>query len=181
MSSDIKKYYEEYKDFFKKKKLSSNSYKVSGKQANDKTNKNFKSFPKENINNANIIPFGYGIIKNKEEPINQDSDIRLLEKKNCYVKFSKLLSPKKNITIGEKVFYKKDGRPEKFTLFNENDLGLNKFDNKINIMPSEEDYDSDDMIIMDGTQKAQADLFEAVEIVKKNGLKDIYNYQKYYK
>ncbi len=182
MSSDIKKYYEEYEKFFKKKKLSSNSNRVSGKQENIKTNKYNKTCQKENINNNNnVIPFSYRIIAKNEEQINPDSNINILEKKYGYVKFSKILSPKKNISIGEKVFYKKDGRPEKFSLFNEDDLGLNKYDNKINIMSAEEDYDSDDMIIMDGTQKAQSDLFEAVEIVKKNGYKDIYNYQKYYK
>jgi len=183
MSSDIKKYYEEYENFFKKKKLSSNPRILSGKQANVKTNKYIKYNQKENINNnnVNVIPFGYDIIKNNEEIINQDSDINALEKKYRYIKFNKILSPKKNMNIEEKVFYKKDGRPVKFSLFNENDLGINTFDFKINIMSSEEDYDSDDMIIMDGTKKAQEDLFEMVEFVKKNGFKDIFNYQKYYK
>ena len=69
------------------------------------------------------------------------------------------------MNIEEKVFYKKDGRPVKFSLFNENELGINKFDFKINIMSSEEDYDMFDMIIMDGTKKAQEDLFETVEFV----------------
>ena len=65
-------------------------------------------------------------------------------------------------------------------MFNEDDLGLNKYDNKINIMSAEEDYDSDDMIIMDGKCKAQEDLMDAVENIKKNKFKNIFNYKKYY-
>ena len=87
----------------------------------------------------------------------------------------------KNITIGEKLFYKKNGRSEKFRLFNENEIGLNKYDDKVSILESEEDYDSDDMIIIDGVKKAEEDLFEGIEIFKKDHFKDIHNYQKYYK
>ena len=88
----------------------------------------------------------------------------------------------KNITtIREKIFYKKNGRKVKFNLYIENELGLNKFDDKVNILQSEEDFDSDDMIIMDGKLKAEEDLFEAVELFKKNSFKEVNNYKKYYK
>ena len=36
------------------------------------------------------------------------------------------------------------------------------------------------MIIMDGKCKAQEDLMDAVENIKKNKFKNIFNYQKYY-
>ena len=83
--------------------------------------------------------------------------------------------------IDKKVFYKKDGRTEQFNLYQERDIGLNKYDNQIDIMPSEEDYDSDNMIIMDGKKKAEKDLIEAVEIIKRNNLEEVSNYVKYCK
>ena len=88
----------------------------------------------------------------------------------------------KNIIAGKKEFYKKNGKSENFILYTENELGLNTFDKKLNsnIFNSEEDYDSDDMIIMEGKYKVQEDLIDAIENIKKNKFKNIYNYQKYY-
>ena len=179
MSSDIKKYYEEYEKF--QKKLSSNP--LLGKQPNAKTNKYNKSCQKNEKNNNTIIPFAYGINKiNDENNQNLEDEIKMLEQKSFNMKKKKLFNPMKNITtIREKIFYKKNGRKVKFNLYIENELGLNKFDNKVNILQSEEDYDSDDMIIIDGIKKAEEDLFEGVESFKKNNFKEVNNYKKYYK
>ena len=179
MSSDIKKFYEEYEQF--QKKVSSNP--ISGKPANVKTNKFNKSCKKNEKNNNTVFPFAYGINKNNDENNqNLEDEIKMLEKKSFNLKKKKLFKPMNNITtIRVKEFYKKNGRKEKFNLYNENELGLNIFDDKVNILQSEEDYDSDDMIIMDGKRKAEEDLIEAIEIFKKNNFKEIINYQKYYK
>ena len=179
MSSDIKKFYEEYVQF--QKNTSSNP--ISGKQANVKTNKYNKSCQKNEKNNNTIVPFVCGINKNNDENNqNLEDEIKMLEKKSFNLKKKKLFNPMKNITtIREKIFYKKNGRKVKFNLYIENELGLNKFDDKVNILQSEEDFDSDDMIIMDGKLKAEEDLFEAVELFKKNSFKEVNNYKKYYK
>ena len=183
MSKDFKKYYEEYKQIFIKKKISSesNSNRVSGKDENIQTSKNIKSTKKENIHNNDVIPFGYENINNNiNERINLENKINMIDRKSYYFKNRKLYIPKKNIFIGKKEFYKKNGKSENFNLFEEKEIGLNIFNIKTNIMSSEEDYDSDEMIIMDGKKKAEEDLIEAVENIKKNSFKDINNYQKYY-
>ena len=179
MSSDIKKLYEEYEQL--QKKVSSNP--ISGKQANVKTNKFNKSGKKNDKNNNTVFPFAYGINKiSDENNQNLEDEIKMLEQKSFNLKKKKLFKSMNNITtIRIKEFYKKNGRKEKFNLYNENELGLNKYDDKVNILQSEEDYDSDDMIIMDGQRKAEEDLIEAVEIFKKNGFKEVNNYLKYYK
>ena len=183
MNSNFKKFYEEYERLFEKKKASSsNSNRVLGKEENTQTNKNIKSSQKENIHNNIVIPFGYekNNKNNIREHTNLENEINMLEKKSYYFKSKKVFNPMKNIIAGKKVFYKKNGKSEKFNLYIENEIGLNIFDNKTNIQSSEEDYDSDDMIIMDGKSKAEEDLFEAVENIKKNKYKNICNYQKYY-
>ena len=184
MSSDFRKYYEEYEKYIQKKKASSNSNKISIKQANVKTNKYNKSCAKVDENTNLVLPFGYGISKSISENNNNkkyEDEIKIMNKKFFNLKKKKMLYPKRNIYVDKKLFYKKDGRPEKFQLFKESELELNAFENKVNILQSEEDYDSDDMIITDGVKKAQEDLFEALEIFRKNHFKDIKNYQKYCK
>ena len=176
--------YEEYLRLFEKKKISSNSNRVSGKEENIETNKNIKSFEKENIKNNDIIPFDYekNNKNNKIEHIILEKQIIMMEENSHNLKSKKINNQIKSIIAGKKVFYKKNGKSEIVKLYNENDIGLNKFDKKINskIYSSEEDYDSDDMIIMDGKCKAQEDLMDAVENIKKNKFKNIFNYQKYY-
>ena len=176
MSNNFKKYYEEYQQVFHQKTSESNSNRESGREKNIQTNKN-KSCKKENT----IVPFGFGSIDNNEkEHIHLKNEINMIEKKSFYLKSKKFLKPSKNIFIGTKEFYKKNGKSERFNLFSEKEIKLNIFDTKTtNILSSEEDYDSDDMIVKDGTKKAEEDLIEAVENVKKYSFKDIYNYQKY--
>ena len=182
MSYNIKKYYEEYEKFFQKKNMPSNSNGLSEKQANVDTNKYNKSCQKEVIKDHTIIPFGCCIIKNNNQKnISMEDEIKMIEKRSFNLKKKKIFNPMKNITVREKVFYQKNGRSVKFKLFNENELGLNKFDNNVDILDAEEDYDSDDMIIIDGMKKAEKDLYKAIEYFKKNNFKDIYNYQKFCK
>ena len=181
MSSNIRKYYQEYEEYLQNKKLCSNPNRISAKQANVKTNKYNKSCAKAESINI-ILPFGYGIDKSmSENNVNCEEEIKNIDKKFFNIKKKKIAFRKRNILVEKKLFYKKDGRPEKFKLFRENELGLNTFDDKVNILQSEEDYDSDDMIVTDGVKKAKEDLFEALEIFRKNKFKDIKNYQKYYK
>ena len=184
MSTNFKQFYEEYSKIFEKKKISSNSNRVLGKEENIETNKNIKSFQKENNPNNTVIPFGYekSNKNNVKENTNLENEIKTLEQKSYVAKSKKVYIPMKNIIAGKKVFYKKDGKSENFSLYNENGIKLNVFDKqlKTNVFNSEEDYDSDDMIIMDGKNKATEDLIEAVENIKKNKYKYIYNYQKYY-
>ena len=182
--SNIKRFYEEYTKHCEKKKTSSNSNRVLGKEENIQTNKSIKSFQKENIHNNAIIPFGYekSNINNKAGHTYLENEKKNLEKKSGCLKKKKLNFPMKNIIAGKKEFYKKNGKSENFILYTENELGLNAFDKKLNsnIFNSEEDYDSDDMIIMEGKYKVQEDLIDAIENIKKNKFKNIYNYQKYY-
>ena len=58
MTTNFKQYYEEYARLFEKKEKTSNSNGVLGKEENIETNKNIKSFKKENIQNNTVIPFG---------------------------------------------------------------------------------------------------------------------------
>ena len=182
MSSNLRKYYEEYEQYIQKKKVSSNSNRISTKQANIKTNKYNKSCQKFDENNNIILPFNYGNNKiNSENNINLEDEIKMLEKKTLNFKKKKVLAPINNLTVTNKYFYKKDGRTQKFKLYRENELGISIFNNKVDILQAEEDYDSDDMIVMDGVKKAEEDLLEAIKLVQKNNFKDIHNYQKYYK
>ena len=177
MSNNFKKYYEEYQQVFHQKTSESHSNRESGREKNIQTNKN-KSCKKENT----IVPFSFGYIDNNEkEHIHLKNEINMIEKKSFYLKSKKFLKPSKNIFIGTKEFYKKNGKSERFSLFSEKEIKLNIFDTKTtNILSSEEDYDSDDMIVKDGTKKAEEDLIEAVENVQKFNFKDIYNYHLYY-
>ena len=123
-------------------------------------------------------------LKDKYEmkKLEEQNRLQELEEKDAFnLKKRKMVIPKIKIKIDKKVFYKKDGRTEQFNLYQERDIGLNKYDNQIDIMPSEEDYDSDNMIIMDGKKKAEKDLIEAVEIIKRNNLEEVSNYVKYCK
>ena len=180
-----KSHYEEYQKMFQKKKASSNSNKVSLKETNTKTNKYNKSFHKVDDKANTIISFSYENNNNNMIPeyTNQENkNTNEVEEINAFnLKKRKMLIPKIKIKIDKKVFYKKDGRTEQFNLYQERDIGLNKYDNQIDIMPSEEDYDSDNMIIMDGKKKAEKDLIEAVDIIKRNNLEEVSNYVKYCK
>ena len=126
---------------------------------------NYKRPPgKENLDNSDDTPENY---------------INTLET-NLYVKkFKKIFTPGK-FNVKQKVYYK-NGKGMKFNLFREREIGLNGWDKKINILESEEDYDSDENVIMDGKGKTKDDLIEALRIFKINKFKEIKNYSKYCK
>ena len=175
MSFNFKKLYREYQQI--QKNVSSNC--SLEKQENAETNK-YNKLPQKNQVNSNksIIPFGF----NDENNQSLQDEIKMIEKKMfAKMKKKKLYNPTKYFTFKEKILYNKNGRKEKFNLFIEEELGLNKYDDKVNILPIEEDYDSDDMIIMDGKKKTEQELFQAFEILKKKNLNEINNYKKYYK
>ena len=54
-------------------------------------------------------------------------------------------------------------------------IGLNGWNKKISILESEEDYDSDENVIMNGKAKTKDDLNEAMRLFKRNKFKDINN------
>ena len=70
----------------------------------------------------------------------------------------------------QKIYYK-NGKGFKFNLFKEREIGLNGWDKKINILESEEDYDSDDNIILDGKGKTKDDIIEAMRLFRNNKFK----------
>ena len=113
------------------------------------------------------------IIKNNDEN-NQNlegqiGEIQMLEKKYINMKKKKLNNP--NITtIKEKIFYTEDGKETKFNLYKENELGINIFDDKVTILDSEEDYESDETIVMDGKRKSEQDLLKGIELFEKKNL-----------
>ena len=181
MSFNYRNYYDKYEQCIQKKKISSNYKGTSTKQANEITNKYNKSSQKIVENNNIISQFNYDINNNNDENnINLLDEIKMLENLSFSYKKKKVITPM-NPTVTHIYFYKNDRRMENFNLFKENELGLNIFDNKVDILQSEEDYESDDMIVMDGEKKSGEDLLKAVNIIKKNNFKYIYNYQKYYK
>ena len=126
MSDNFKKYYEEYQQVFHQKTSELNSNRESGREKNIQTNKN-KSCKKENI----IVPFGFvSIDNNVKEHIHLKNEIDMIEKKSFCLKSKKFLKPSKNIFIGTKEFYKKNGKSERFSLFSEKEIKLNIFDTK---------------------------------------------------
>ena len=116
-------------------------------------------------------------IENFEE--SQENYINTLDEKSPIMKLKKIYTPKKfNVKI--KTFYK-DGKSTKFNLYKEGEIGLNGWNKKISILESEEDYDSDENVIMNGKAKTKDDLNEAMRLFKRNKFKDINNYLKYCK
>ena len=135
---------------------------------NDKKNfsrSNYKKAPgKENFNNFIDPP---------------EQDLNILEAKSSVNKRKNLYTPRK-FNVKQKIYYK-NGKGFKFNLFKEREIGLNGWDKKINILESEEDYDSDDNIILDGKGKTKDDIIEAMRLFKNNKFKEIQNYSKYCK
>jgi len=77
--------------------------------------------------------------------------------------------------------YKEDKKEFKFPLYNEKDIKIDKFDNKVYIESEEEDYSSDDNTINHGTNLVEKHLKEAFSEIKEDSLHCIGNYKKYNK
>ena len=150
--------------------------KASGKE-NKITSKNYYyTTRKENSSQNEPYSFNNLIPLNLSKYIKESNNS---SKKSNFNKQKKSFNPF-SFNIGTKEFYK-DGKSEEFNLFKEKEIGLNGWDKKINILESEEDYDSDQSIINDGKGKAKDDLNEAFKLFKKNRFKDIFNYKLYCK
>ena len=108
-----------------------------------------------------------------------DNYMKTLENKS-YAKKNKIVFTPTKYHVNQKVYYK-NGKGTKFNLFKEREIGLNGWDEKINILESEEDYDSDENVIKDGKAKTKDDIIEALRLFKNNKFKDIENYSKYCK
>ena len=177
--SNYNEYSEELEWLFDKKKI--------GKKENILTNQNYKFYQKENTQNTTVIPFAYknnnNCYKSQEFIIGKKKEIKTFDKNTNIRKTKKANKPMKcNITAGKKAYYEKNGKAEKFVLYIDKALGLNVYENiiKTRTYNPEEDYDSDDNIILDGKKKVDEDLFEAIEITKKNKFKNVCNYQRYH-
>ena len=99
---------------------------------------------------------------------------------DSFAKKIKKVFTQKKYKVNQKVYYK-NGKGIKFNLFKEKEIGLNEWDKKINILESEEDYDSDENVIKDGKARTKNDIIEALRLFKNNKFKDIMNYSKYCK
>ena len=132
-----------------------------------------KNFPKSHYKNEKG--------KENSENINNESDydMQLLEQKSGLQKWKKEKSYKK-FNVSQKEFYKK-GKSKRFNLFRENEIRLDEWDKKTEVLEQEEDYDSDEDVIRDGKNKVKDDLDEALRIFRKNKFNEIISYAKYYK
>ena len=118
--------------------------------------------------------------ENSENITNESSyDMEYLEKKSIPQKWKKEHNYNK-LNISQKEFYKK-GTSKKFYLVKENEIGLNGWDKKIEILEQEEDYESDEGVIREGKNKVKDDLNEAFRIFRRNKFNEINDYGKYCK
>ena len=127
--------------------------------------KNYKdelNYNDENINNRKIFKSDVKRY-NSEDIINLE---KVFEKKN-----KKLNNVKRNTITKKREYFNNNGNSEEFNLYTDKQIGLDKFELKIKILSSEEDYDSDDSIVFSGKKKTENDLKLALEQVKNSDLK----------
>lgn len=143
--------------------------------------KEFQSMKK--MNNKNYFNSYYKKAPGKENSENfmDDSELNInILEQNSNLKKNRIAYKGKQFNVREKTFMSKDHR-KKFCLFREKEIKLNGWDNKVDILDSEEDYDSDDNIINQGFKKTINDLDEAIKKLKRNKFEVIINFPKYYK
>ena len=127
----------------------------------DSNNNNFqkKIYPKEDC----------------EESSNSSSfnieKIVFKKKKKCY--------SHKKAKIKYIKYYKEDGKAVSFPLFNEKDININEYDNKVKIESAEDDFASDESTLDYGKKKVEKDLQEAFALIKKENTNCLVNYKKY--
>ena len=135
--------------------------------------KNYKdelNYNDENINNRKIFKSDVKRY-NSEDIINLE---KVFEKKN-----KKLNNVKRNTITKKREYFNNNGNSEEFNLYTDKQIGLDKFELKIKILSSEEDYDSDDSIVFSGKKKTENDLKLALEQVKNSDLKESITNLKY--
>ena len=135
--------------------------------------KNYKdelNYNDENINNRKIFKSDVKRY-NSEDIINLE---KVFEKKN-----KKLNNVKRNTITKKREYFNNNGNSEEFNLYTDKQIGLDKFELKIKILSSEEDYDSDDSIVFSGKKKTENDLKLALEKVKNSDLKESITNLKY--
>ena len=144
-------------------------------------NEELKHFIKDNKKNYAFTNYKKKIFREDKENIMNESDniINILEVSSA-LKKRKINNRLNNIKVDKKE-YNKDGKKTKFNLYKDKDLGLNIYDKQIKILDSEEDYESDEKIIMDGKIKTREDLSEALKIFNKKKFEEINNFSKYCK
>ena len=118
-----------------------------------------KKYPKEDSEESSInslFNFEKGIFKKKK---------RLLSHKKAKVKFIK--------------YFKEDGEVVNFPLFNERDIKIDEYDNKVKIESAEDDFASDESTLDYGKKKVENDLIEAFTLIKKENTNCLVNYKKF--
>ena len=181
--SDLKEYEKKFENLIDENKI--------GKEEDILTEENCKFSQKQNSQEKSkekpVIPFTQKKNNNycckSEEKSEYKNEIKMLEK-TIFRKNKKTGYPiKSTITTGKSAYYEENGKAEKFDLYIDKALGLNIYENIINTRTynPEEDFESDNLIVLNGMKQVDEDLLEAIEIVKKNKFKNVCNYQRYHR
>lgn len=78
-------------------------------------------------------------------------------------------------------YFKEDGESVSFPLFNERDIKIDEYNNKIKIESAEDDFESDESTLDYGKKKVEKDLLEALALIKRENINCLANYKKYIK
>ena len=115
--------------------------------------------------------------EDSEESLNSSSfnfeKIVVKKNKKCY---SNKISKIKHIK-----YFKEDGEVFSFPLFNEREIKIDQYDNKVKIESAEDDFESDESTLDYGKKKVEKDLIEAFSLIQKENINCIINYKKYQK
>ena len=152
----------------------SNNYSNFGQDISHLIKKKTNIFAKSNLKKAQNKKY---MEKNSDD---SENNINVYETQLSLKKKKKLLYIPKDYNVRKKKYYK-EGKSIEFDLYKEKEIGLDGWNEKINILESEEDYDSDENVIFDGKLKSKNDLSEALKMFSKNKFKEIQNYEKYCK
>ena len=113
----------------------------------------------------------------KEE--NEESNNSLKSFEKFIFKKNKKSSVQKKLVIKSVKYYNEDGEIIKFPLFNEKDIKIDEYDNKVKIESAEDDFESDECTLDYGKKKVNNDLLEALSYIKKENTNCLVNYKKY--
>jgi hypothetical protein len=113
----------------------------------------------------------------KEEDEESNNSLKNFEK--FIFKKNKKSSVQKKLAIKFVKYYNEDGEIIKFPLFNERDIKIDEYDNKVKIESAEDDFESDECTLDYGKKKVNNDLLEALDYIKKENTNCLVNYKKY--
>ena len=136
-----------------------------------------KKYPKEDSEEFSInkyIPKKYP----KEDSEESSNNSSLNFEKEVFKKKKKCFSHKKAKVKFIK-YFKEDGEAVNFPLFNERDIKIDEYDNKVKIESAEDDFASDESTLDYGKKKVEKDLIEAFALIKKENINCLVNYKKF--